>query len=409
MCRKLFLSCFSVAAAVAFSATVQAATSGVSLDLFYNGNSSANAGSWQLLATGSDSGVAGLATQLTGGPTAATFLAPSGPGFEPTFGGKPFDTDTDANAATLDMLIGQVPVASPGPQTLLYNAGAGYVDLLNNTVDPSGSSMNGAVVLAFGTFPAGSAPVLGATGVNIFTAQGTSADPPASGSIVAATVTPQTRTNLATLAADANLDGAVTASGDGSALLGSLGSGTPKLWQDGDFNADKTVTASGDGSILLGALGPDAAAAGSAHMHMNFDTNTLTVDASLVASVSILSNDGTDILLAGADTEVNDGNFTFFGATIDHPDNQDLTWFSLSDSFGFFPGSGEETFALDAVFDSSVNAGNALDKVQIRYQTVGNQPMAGTIEVIGTVIPEPTSLVLFALGGLLLMPRRRSA
>ena len=409
MCRKLILSCLSVAAAVAFSAAVQAATSGVSLDVFYTDNNAANGGSWQLIATGSDFGVAGLATQLTGGPTGAAFLAPSSPGFEPTFGGKPFDTDTDANAATLDMLFGQVPVASPGPQTLLYNAGAGYVDLLNNSVDPSGASMNDGVVLAAGTFPAGSTPAMGATGVNIFTAQGTASDPPASGSIVAATVTPQTRTNLATLAADANLDGAVTASGDGSALLGSLGSGATKLWQDGDFNGDLTVTASGDGSILLGALGPDAAAPGTAHLHLNFDTNTLTVDAVAVASVSILSNDGSDILDPGAGAAVNNGNFTFFGATIDNPSAEDLTWFSLSDSFGLFPGSGEENFALDSILDGSVNAGNALDKVKLVYQTVGNPAQLGTIEVIGTVVPEPTSLVLFALGGLFLMPRRRSA
>ena len=157
--------------------------------------------------------------------------------------------------------------------------------------------------------------------------------------------------------------------------------------------------------VLASPVSADPTPAGTAHLHLDFTSNVLTVDASLVASVSILSNDGTDILLTSADTEVDDGNFTFFGATIDHPDNQDLTWFSLSDSFGFFPGSGEETFVLDAILNSSVNAGNALDKVLVRYQTVGNQPMVGTIEVIG--VPEPATFLLAGFAVVLVACQRR--
>ncbi|MCA9232779.1 MAG: hypothetical protein KDA57_19170 [Planctomycetales bacterium] len=407
MYRNFVLSLFAVAVAATLTTALQAQTSTVSLDLFYTDNNAANGGSWQLIASGSDFGVAGVATTLSGGPTNGTFTAPQ-PAFKTTYdsGTKPWNTDTDSDPSTFNALFGQIPVAAPGPQDLLYNAGAGYNDTLNDIVDPSGSNMDNAVVLAYGTFPAGSAPTIDEIGVNIFTAQGTATDPPAAGTILAATVTTQTRNNTSTEAGDANLDGNTTASGDGSILLGNLGQPGPFKWQQGDLNGDKAVTASGDGSLLLGALGPDAAAPGTAHMHLDFSSNTLELNVQGVARVSILSNDSSGVIAPSAAATVNDGNFTFFGATIDNPNPGDLTWFSLSNSFGTFPGTGSESWDLSSILDPSVTNANALSKLRLEYQLVGGQTQLGDITVF-PAIPEPTSIALALVSCLFVGASRR--
>ena len=60
---------------------------------------------------------------------------------------------------------------------------------------------------------------------------------------------------------DADLNGSVTASGDGAILLANLGGVQGnKGWADADFDGDQNVTASGDGSLLLANLGADASA-----------------------------------------------------------------------------------------------------------------------------------------------------
>ena len=61
---------------------------------------------------------------------------------------------------------------------------------------------------------------------------------------------------------DADLNGLVTASGDGAVLLSNLGAPGPFGWADGNFTGheDSLVTASADGAILLENLSGDTTA-----------------------------------------------------------------------------------------------------------------------------------------------------
>jgi hypothetical protein len=243
----------------------------VSLDIFYGDpdNPGTSGGAWQLLATASGMGLAGLDTALTGTSSAGTggttapagvvFMANGGlPAntFKTTFGTKPwwqdqdgFD-DADGAARTLDMLFGQVPVAAPGPQTLSLNVGGSAtvnIDELGNVVAPP-QNMTNAVVLAIGRFTAGQTPAFsGTTAANVFTQPlpGGGAPPPLN-SIVAATVTTQVRNNTNTKPGDANLDKIVNL--DDLTILGTFfptpgpapGQGS-RLWQEGDFDGDHDV------------------------------------------------------------------------------------------------------------------------------------------------------------------------
>ena len=80
-----------------------------------------------------------------------------------------------------------------------------------------------------------------------------------SGSVDQADVDFLVRILLQTDFGDANLDGLISASVDGAALLASLGQGFGQGWGDGDFSGDKQVTASDDGSLLLSGLNTDLA------------------------------------------------------------------------------------------------------------------------------------------------------
>lgn len=260
----------------------------LSLDLFYSDpqNSATSAGAWQLLATSTGNGLAGLTTSITGNSStsAADLIFRANTGipaetYKTLYDAKTWFTDTDANASTLNMLFGQVPVAAPGPQLLTYNVGiAGgtnpvpFVDRLSTSVDipgqqtaPNGPdiAMTNAVVLAIGRFAAGSTPafVAGSSAANVFTAiPATPAqNPPAVGTIVAATLTTQVRSNAGnlagqtaatqgTLSGDVNLDKTVAAADIGIALP-NLNTGN-KLWQDGDINGDHIVAAADLGLLL---------------------------------------------------------------------------------------------------------------------------------------------------------------
>jgi len=155
------------------------------------------------------------------------------------------------------------------------------------------------------------------------------------------------------------------------------------------------VVAIGLVAFLTGSSRAHAAAAGAGtgHAHLDFGANTFTVDVNAIASLSILSNDGTDVLNPTAGTTVADGNFTFFGATIDQPSNQDLTWFSLSNGFGTFPTSGSETWNLSDILGPSVTEANALSKLQLKYQVVGQPAVVGDIFIeMGSAGVAPTAL-----------------
>jgi hypothetical protein len=262
----------------------------LSLDLFYSDpqNSATSAGAWQLLATSTGNGLAGLTTSITGNSStsAADLIFRANTGipaetYKTLYDAKTWFTDTDANAATLNMLFGQVPVAAPGPQLITYNMGiAGgtnpvpFVDRLSTSVDipgqqtaPNGPdiAMTNAVVLAIGRFAAGTTPafVAGSSAANVFTAipATPATNPPAVGTIVAATVTTQVRSNAGNLAGQAANQGTIqgdvtldrtTAGADLLTLLPNLNVGN-QLWQNGDLNGDHIV-AGADLLLLLPKL-----------------------------------------------------------------------------------------------------------------------------------------------------------
>ncbi|MCA9260473.1 MAG: hypothetical protein KDA61_14775 [Planctomycetales bacterium] len=174
----------------------------VSLDLWLADPADPNSGGeWRLLALASNRGLSAMDVALLNVLGNAAFDAPA-PAFKDSFDGgdKSFDTDQDGNSATYDMLFGQVPVAAPGPQDLMYDVGVptplSPADPLH-PLNPSAINMQGAAQMASGQFAAGALPefVAGGTAANVFIAVGTLTDPPPIGSIVAATVTTQVRTN----------------------------------------------------------------------------------------------------------------------------------------------------------------------------------------------------------------------
>jgi hypothetical protein len=299
MKRGLSLS-LAAAFTVACVSAASAQSVTLSLDLFYSNNNPANQGSWQLRAIGSNQGIAAVNTQVTGvvGGT-AIFSAPT-PAFKESFDGgtKPFTTDQDGNAATLDMLFAQIPVEAPGPQTLQYNVGVsgGLADLLGNSVDTSGVSLPSNVLLAFGRFGAGSAPVLNAarSEANVFTAQGTATNPPAAGTIVAATTSVQVRNNTSTKPGDFNLDGVVNGLDIGP-LVGNFG-GTGKLWQQGDANGD-TIVNGLDIGPLVGSFGTDPGPADQSTVRGQYNalTGEIVISAKEVLNWVIQAADEGDI------------------------------------------------------------------------------------------------------------------
>lgn len=216
---------------------LQAQTVDMSLDLYYSNPADANsAGTWQFVAKASHRGLASLATQLTGVNPGPVFEAPWGSGtgvsdagFHQTIGPFLWDHNTDANPVTLEMLFAQVPVAFPGPQGLFYDVGipggatqpgengtpaiAGFVpgdnipwnftdtlgDLFDDNILNDSGPFEGGVLLASGTFGANSSPAINSsasfTGANVFTALGTTSDPPPIDTILQAAFTTQIRDN----------------------------------------------------------------------------------------------------------------------------------------------------------------------------------------------------------------------
>jgi hypothetical protein len=405
MKRGLTLS-LAAALAVACVSSAFAQSVTLSLDLFYTdpGNT-ASKGSWQLRAIGSNEGIAGLNTQVLGGAANAFFTAPA-PAFKESFDGgtKPFTTDQDGNAATLDMLFAQIPVAAPGPQDLQYGVGVtgGSSDLLGNVVDTSGTKLNNNVLLAHGNFPANSNLSLapGLTVANVFTALGTATNPPAVGSIVEAAVVTQVRSNAGPLgkAGDANLDGDVDAfqfpnQGDAQILSSNLGkSGKGILWQSGDFNADFDVDAfqfpnQGDAQILTANLGSDAPA-GTARAIYDPSTGSLTFDV------------GANIGVVGLNTagKFNGSAAGSIGAAAPvQYDANDLAYFSAS---GLTAG----TWDIGAVLAT----GLGVSDLNFAFTPLGSDTVVAPVEII-SVIPEPAAFTLVVFGAAALLGARRRA
>jgi hypothetical protein len=273
--KRGFVLCMCAAAALACATHTASAQNTVvlSLDIFFNnGNDNATGGTWQLLAKvtgGGAQGIAGVDTALTGVDTAVSVFKAPTPAFKTTYDAKLWTQDQDANPATLDMLFGQVPVAAPGPQDLQYGVGIAPFnnpDELGVSVDISGTNMGNAVTLALGAFANGSTPAFAASGsaANVFTAAGTASNPPAVGSIQAATVTTQVRNNSATRAGDATLDKVVSGA-DLTRVIANFGTAAgTKLWQEGDVTGDRQVSGADLTRIIANFGQPPALAAAGA-------------------------------------------------------------------------------------------------------------------------------------------------
>jgi len=291
---------FSTLAIVALAASAgQAQQVTLSLDLFYSDNSSPSdnfpdasaAGTWQLYALSEGEGLAAAGVQITGmtGSFGTEFEAPT-PAFKEilTSGAASFDFDGDQDndSTTLEMLFAQIPVAAPGPQDLQYGVGVNTIDgttpeedELGVVVDISGTSMTNAVLLAFGTFGAGSTPTINLdtkyTGANVFMVQGTATDPPPYTSIVSAgSFVTQTRNNLSTRKGDVNLDFFVDGSDFGDlSIYFDGGVATDRTWQQGDLSGDKRVDAS-DIGLLFGSWTGDHGPAGAGEVTAHYDPAT---------------------------------------------------------------------------------------------------------------------------------------
>lgn len=222
------------------SGSLHGQTMNLSLDLFYSDpNNTASAGTWQLVATSDNRGIAGAVATVADVNTSPTYLAPTGSGtgvpvagFHQTFEGgtKPFWLDRGTH---VEMLFGQIPVESPGTQGLFYDVGVvggatqpgengtptitGFAagtnvpwnfkdtlgDLLDDGTLNGSGALEGGVILASGSFNAATNPAFftdpndpnETSAGNVFLSLGDPNNPPAQGQIVAATISTQTRDN----------------------------------------------------------------------------------------------------------------------------------------------------------------------------------------------------------------------
>jgi hypothetical protein len=405
MKRGLVLSLCAVtlAACCVGRAVAQAPAATLSLDVFYaNGNTNAGGGSWQLLLKGSSQGLAGLTASLSGVTVGSEVFRAPQPAFKITYDAKAWNTNTDNNAATVDMLFGQIPLAAPGPQDLVYGVGVTTVnpDELGVSVDITGTNMGSAVLLAHGSFAAGQTPAVSGAIANIFTVQGTATNPPAANTILLAALTSQTRNNAATNPGDANLDKDVdvfqfNGGGDAQILSANLGLTGTALWQQGDFNGDKDVdvfqfNGGGDAQILSANLGTVAdQPAGKAHAKYDPVTGNLWLDL------------GTNIAVAGFESV--GGKFkaaeqALLGATV--PAQKDASILAYFSATGLPVGD----FNLGAVLPKGLGAAD----INFSYTPVGQDSVVAAVEIL---VPEPATFAMVGLGlmGFVAMRRNRQA
>jgi len=291
MCRNFLTGLCAAVLVASLGAVASAQAVTIYLDVFYSGDSNNDGiiddidsqGTFSVSALSDSRGIAGLVANLDVGITSQSFKAATGTadvgpdlgvesGFQTEYesGTKPWDTNTDGNTATTEMLFGQIPVAPAGPQGLLYDVGVlgGFTssadvghpaltnpvatvswgvadDVLGDAADSDQGNNNGAgngfALFSVGTFGASMPdPSFLESGANVFLALGTSTDPPAVTDIVSAVVTEVVRTNLGQLVADGNLDGTVSLAD--FTIWGDGFGGTMNTQLSGDYNGDGNVT-----------------------------------------------------------------------------------------------------------------------------------------------------------------------
>ena len=187
---------------------------------------------------------------------------------------------------------------------------------------------------------------------------------------------------LLTSKGDANLDGSVNGI-DATALISGWGTGG-KVWTQGDFNYDDDVNGI-DATALISNWTGDPGPAPESSVVVEYDVTTgeIIVSANGVINWSVESASG--------------------GLSGETP------------NFGALPGLPTDTPAyigLSTIFspqnftDQSLGlvAAPGLQDLQVFYQTqLGQTPIAGTL----VVVPEPMTLSVLAIGGLLAIRRRR--
>jgi hypothetical protein len=351
-------------------------------------------------------------------------------GFQTTYDAKSFIQDTDNNAATTNLLFGQVPVGTAN-QGLFYDVGqpanpsiknSGDVangqpaitglastvswnldDSLGDLADANQGNNNGAfqrgVLIAQGRFNAGSTPAFaaGTSEANVFTALGSAAAAPSVGTIQLAAVTTQVRTNIGVKRADANLDGDVDVfqlDGKGDAQLVSSNVGkTDQLWQNGDFNGDKDVDVfqldgKGDAQILSSSIGAAVAAdapAGTAAATYFAATGKVVLDiGSGIAVVGFGTSGGTnlanDSLLQGTPPLQKDADV--------------VAWFNIA---GLPVGISDVGNAL--------KPGLTQAQIGFSYTPIGLDTV--TVPVTVVPVPEPATLAIMGLAGVLAASMRK--
>ncbi|MFP4356423.1 MAG: PEP-CTERM sorting domain-containing protein [Phycisphaerae bacterium] len=168
--------------------------------------------------------------------------------------------------------------------------------------------------------------------------------------------------------------------GDAQILLANLGTGS--TWSEGDFNGDGDVDIfqldqRGDAQLLLANL-PGDVPAGTAAATYDYTTGEVIVEVG--SDVQLIGIESIGNVVQGLSPEID-------GEGPAQYDEDTVAWFTLT-------ALGEGTYNLGAILPTDLTA----DDIGFGYNT-------SIAEV--TVVPEPATMSLLALGGLVAIRRRR--
>jgi len=184
---------------------------------------------------------------------------------------------------------------------------------------------------------------------------------------------------------------------DGSTLVGNFGTSTGMTWGDGDFTGDGGVDLN-DGSLLVGNFGVPVTDTDGVNgaAEWTFDavvvgglSTTITVDAVSQAFLSTEALDGATLTMGDANVAVP------FSAHQNGPGVQ--VGELLTSNFI----SGQERILIEAPAPGVYN-------FEARWNVLGGQEQSTQFAIEFTAIPEPSTMLLLALGSIGLFGTRRS-